>query len=164
MGMMAALTYVLALLDIPIGESVKFFTVAYLPGTVVASILGPWAALVFGIVADTVGYIAKPQAAYFPGYILSNMITCFIHAIFLYKKNITILSVAVARISVVIVVLLGMNYIWSTKLWGAVAATYFTRTRLVNNLIQFPIHVGLTYAICRLGRKTYARIHGSVNP
>lgn len=152
MGVLVALKIILEPFSIYLTQDFKLITFSYLPGTVVAALLGPWAALAFGFVADFVGYVAKPMGPYFPGYAISEMITYFIYACLLYKREITVVRVLIARIIEVFAILLGLNFLWNVIMYGAVASGFFTGVRLINNLIQLPVHVAMTYFICRMAK------------
>ena len=157
MALMAALTFVLSSFTIAIGPTFKLLDISYLPGTVVACLFGPWAALVFGFAADTVGYIARPLGPYFPGYAISAMIVNFIYAALFYRQKITVVRTVIARLLHTVVVILGINFLWNVMMYGAAASVFYTGQRLLNNLIQIPIHVALTMLFCRFARMLEAK-------
>jgi len=86
MGLMIAISVVLGQLDIYANPSLRLFSISYLPGVIVAMLCGPWEALAYGFIKDLLVFITNPHGAYFPGYALSEMLTYFIYACFLYKK------------------------------------------------------------------------------
>lgn len=150
MGLMAGISVLLGIFGtIHITPTFRAITIAYIPGAIVAMLYGPWAALVFGFVADTVKFIASPRGPYFPGYALSEMLHYFILACFFYKQKINIWRCLVSRLLVVILILLGLNFLWQSILFGAVSATYFTGARLINNLVQWPFHAILMLIVCK---------------
>ncbi len=150
MGLMLAIGAVLSRFTIYITPTFKMITFSYLPGAIVAMFLGPWAALIYGFVSDFIQYIANPQGGYFPGYAISEMLSYFIYALFLYQKPVTVLRVALARLIILVVVTFGLNYIWTSMMYGTAASGYFTGARLINNIVQYPFHVIL---ITFLGKK-----------
>jgi ECF transporter S component (folate family) len=156
MALMAALTFVLSQFTIAIGDTFKLLSLSYLPGAVVGCLFGPWAGVAFGFVADTVGYIARPMGPWFPGYALSAMIVNFIYALFLYRQRLSVPRVTLAHISQTLLVTLGVNYLWNIIMYGAAAGTFFTGQRIVNNIVQIPLHVFLTWMFCRLARRLEA--------
>ena len=162
MALMVALKVVLAQFTIPVTPQFKLFTLAYLPGAMVATLYGPWAALAFGLVGDTVGYFAKPFGPYFIGYALSEMAANFIYACFLYRRPITYLRVALVRLVILVTVIFGLNFLWGSILSGSTASKFFTSVRLVNNLVQFPIYVMLSVWSCRLARRLEHKSSGSL--
>lgn len=140
MGLMAAAAAVLSRLSIYITPTFKAISFAYLPGTIVAMLFGPWAAIAYGFVSDNIIYFSNPQGGYFPGYTISEMLTYFIYACFLYKQSITIWRVVLARILILITVVFSLNYLWTSMMYGTAASGYFTGVRLINNLVQLPFH------------------------
>jgi len=151
MAMMVALSMVLARFGtIYITPQFRLFSLAYLPGVMVAMLYGPWAALAFGLATDTVSFLVNPGGAYFIGFALSEMLSCFIYACFLYNRPLSVWRVTAARLLVTVLVLLGLNFVWQSILWGALASVFYSSTRMVNHLIQFPIHVALIIITARL--------------
>jgi hypothetical protein len=105
-------------------------------------------------VSDFVKYIANPVGGYFPGYAISDMTHYFIYACFLYKRPYrlahTLIRAVAARLVVVVVVFLGLNYIWAMMLGGAAAAVFFTGARLIINTATLPLHALVIAGTVRL--------------
>ena len=59
---------------------------------------GPVNALVFGFVEDTVGYFMNPDGGYNPFYIFTTMLGVFTYALFLYRAEVTVLRVFLAKL------------------------------------------------------------------
>lgn len=156
-GLMVALKMILEPFSIYITPTFKLITLSYLPGVMIAAVLGPWAALAFGFVADTVGYVVAGMGPYFPGYAISEMLTYFIYACLLYKRAVSIPRVLIARVIEVVTVIFGLNFLWNVIMYGSAASVYFTGVRLINNLIQIPLHVALSCICVRLARKLDAQ-------
>jgi len=157
MAMLVAVRYVLSAFVIAPTPQFKMFTLAYIPTAMVAAMYGPWAAIAFGLVADTVGYIAKPMGPYFPGYAISEMLTGFIYACCVYRQRITHLRMAIARLLILLLVILGLNFIWGSMLFGSTASGFFTSVRLWNNIVQFPFYVFLSTWAARFAVRMEAR-------
>jgi len=150
MGLMAAIAVVLGLFGtIHITPTFRAVSIAYIPGAVVAMLLGPWAALAFGFVVDIVKFIVAPQGSFFPGYTLSEMLHYFILACFFYKQPINIWRCLISRLIVVIVVFFGLGFTWQNIMFGTASASFFTSTRLINNLVQWPFHSVLMLIVCK---------------
>lgn len=143
MGLMTALSVVLGFFSISINSYFKAFSIAYLPGAVVAMLYGPWAALAYGFVSDTVKHFVRPLGAYFPGYALSEMLSYFFYACFFFRRPIRIWRAAAARLLVLGVIVFCMNYLWMSIQVGMIASKYFSQVRLINNSLQLPLHVAL---------------------
>ena len=155
MAIMLAFTTILSMpgLTIYISETFQMISFAYLPAIIVARLFGPWASLTFAIAADTVSYFVFPQGPYFPGFVISEMVSCFIYALFLYKQELSIPKIIIARILVLLIVSFGLNFLWLSMLYGSTAAGFFTGARIINNLVQFPFHIALIYFVLRQVQK-----------
>jgi ECF transporter S component (folate family) len=140
MALMAAAAAVLSRFSIYLTPTFKAISFTYLPGAIVAILCGPWNALAYGFVSDALQYFANPQGGYFPGYALSEMLSCLIYALFLYERPVTLWRVIAARLVILAAVTMGLNYIWMRMMYGTIAGGYFTGARLVNNLVQLPFH------------------------
>jgi ECF transporter S component (folate family) len=153
MALMAGVAAILSRFSIYITPTFKAIGFAYLPGAIVAMLCGPWYALAYGFVSDALQYLANPQGGYFPGYALSEMLSCLIYALFLYERPITLWRVIAARLVILVSVTMGLNYIWMRMMYGTVAGGYYTGARLVNNLVQLPFHaLIITFVGNRLAR------------
>lgn len=153
MGVLVALAIVLDQFSIYITPTFQAITFSYLPGVVVAVLFGPWAAVLFGFVADTAKFFLNPHGGYFPGYVISEMVSYFTYACFLYKTTPKIWKVACARVFILISVTMGLNFFWNVIMYGSVASKYFTSVRLINNLVQLPVHVALIMLMLKYLRK-----------
>ncbi|MDR3310209.1 MAG: folate family ECF transporter S component [Oscillospiraceae bacterium] len=162
MAMMLAIATILSLpgLTIYISPTFKAISFSYFPGVLVAAVCGPWAGIVYGVAADTLGYIVNPAGGYFPGYALSEAVTYFIFACFLYKRNFSLPRVFFAHLLKLIIVIFGLNAIWMSY-FGVAVAAFFTGIRLINNIVQFPFHVALILVVgsqvLRLFRRYYLK-------
>lgn len=153
MGLMIALAVILSTFDIWVTPNFKLFSIIYLPSAIVSILYGPIAGIIFGFASDFATYLAKPVGPYFFGYALSAMVANFIYGTFLYKQKISITRVAIARAIIVFTVTLGLNAIWMNMMYGQSAGQFYTGTRLIRNLIQFPLDVILITYIGRLAVK-----------
>lgn len=150
MALMVALKVVLSFFSIYITPTFRILSFGYLPGAIVSLLYGPLAGLGFGFVADIVGYVVKPVGAYLPFYALSEMVANFIYALFLYRRPLTVWRVALAQISVTVIVIFGMGFLWNSLLFGGTASTFYTGGRFLSNLINLPIYVALIVLLGRL--------------
>ena len=145
MGILTAVAAILSRFSIYLTPTFKAITFTYLPGALVAMLFGPWAGLAYGFVSDTAMYLMNPQGGYFPGFAISEMVSCFIYACFLYRQRITVLRVAAARALILLFVMFGLNFVWLSIMYGQLAGGFFTGARRINNLAQFPFHVAITW-------------------
>ncbi|MDR1272311.1 MAG: folate family ECF transporter S component [Clostridiales Family XIII bacterium] len=126
----------------------KLITFAYLADAMAAMLFGPFAALAFGFAGDFLGFLVSGGGgAYFPGFALSEMITCLIFALFFHKREITLPKIAAAWFIDLGVVLLGLNSLWLIVMYGMEAGSVFTFARFVSNIVQSPVHIMILWLV-----------------
>jgi ECF transporter S component (folate family) len=130
---------------------IKLVTLAYIPDAVCGMLFGPWAGLVFGFAGDTLGFLSSMGSGggYVPFYAISEMATCFIFAMFLYKRELKLSSVVIAWAINLVLVVLGMNTVWLMLLAGMKAGQVLTLLRFGINLLQFPVHILITWVVLK---------------
>lgn len=153
MAMLLAVRMVLSQFSITLTPTFKLITFDYLPGVIVSMLYGPVAGIVFGLAGDTLGFFVKPLGPYFFGYALSEMVANLLYAAFLYRRPVTLARVALARGVVTVIVIFGLNFVWNVIMYGSAASVYFTSARLINNLVQFPVHTALIVFLGKLAQK-----------
>jgi ECF transporter S component (folate family) len=165
MGMMLALCVSLNFAFTKyVSPDFKVINVSYVPGVAVAALLGPWAALAFGFAADSLKFLTFPQGGYAFGYAISEMVTYFIYSAFFFRRGTLagtgprkfslkhdVPAAAFAFLTVTLVVTLGINYIWQRIYFGP-SASFFSAGRMINRLIQFPLHVSLVALSAKAAR------------
>ncbi|MDR3363470.1 MAG: folate family ECF transporter S component [Clostridiales Family XIII bacterium] len=160
---LAALLAIRTILGLPfltvyIGPGFKLITFTYVTDALAAMFFGPVAGAFFGLAGDFLGYISSGGSggAYFPGFALSEMATCFIFACFFYKRAITLPRIIIAWLINLAVVLLGLNSLWLILMYGMGAGEVFAMARVVNNAIQSPLHIAILFFLLtqmkKLGR------------
>lgn len=147
MGLLVAMSAALKLVSVWAAPDQKLLDISFLPLVAGAVMLGPAAALMLGLVSDTVNYIVRPMGAYFPGYALSLMVTCLLFAIWQFNKPIRIWRIMGAHFCNIVIVYFGLNYVWRMMLTGTAAAVFFTQVRLVTNAVLFPFMVISIYGM-----------------
>ena len=141
---------------IPLSESlqIKF---SFLAICVEASIIGPVAGMVSGMVTDLIGFMVAPSGPFFPGYTLSAMLTELVYASFLYHKPLSIARITLAKAVNNYVVNVCIGSIWSSMLYGNLYIYYFLRS-IVKNTLLLPVEVILLILLFNLlGRTLKAR-------
>ena len=96
-------------------------------------------ALVFGFVEDTVGYFMNPTGGYNPFYIFTTMLGVFTYALFLYRAEVTVLRVFLAKLATNLqnVFIGGLGtYLWYSggKGYGAIVTA-----SAVKNAVLLPV-------------------------
>jgi ECF transporter S component (folate family) len=149
---MAVLLAIRTILNLPfltiyIGPNFKLITFSYIADAFTAMFFGPVAGAVFAFAGDTLGFFALSGAggAYFPGFALSEVVTCFIFACFFYKRRITLPKIIGAWFINLGVVLLGMNSFWLILMYGMEAGQVFNLARVVSNIVQSPAHIAILF-------------------
>jgi ECF transporter S component (folate family) len=164
---MAVLLAIRAILNLPfltiyLGPDFKLITFSYIADAFTAMLFGPVAGAVFAFAGDTLGFFALSGAggAYFPGFALSEVVTCFIFACFFYKRRITLPKIIGAWLINLGVVLLGMNSIWLILMYGMEAGKVFTLARVVSNVVQSPAHIAILYFLLTRFAKIVNKLMG----
>ena len=148
-------------LTIFIGPGFKLITFAYITDAIAAMFYGPVAAIAFGFAGDFLGFLSSSGAggAYFPGFAVSEIVTCFLFACFFFKRRITVPRVIVAWLLNLVIVLLGMNSLWLIIMYGWTAGEVFAIARIVTNTVQSPLHIVILYLILTRIRKLERHLH-----
>jgi len=157
---MAALLAIRTILGMPfltifIGPGFKLITFAYVTDAITAMYFGPIAGIVFGFAGDFLGWFASSGAGggYFPGFAVSEMVTCLLFACFFFKRKITWPRVIVAWLVNLFAVLLGLNSLWLILMYGMSAGEVFVVARFVTNIVQSPLHIVILFFLLTRIRK-----------
>ena len=149
---MAALLAIRTILGMPfltifIGPGFKLITFAYVTDAITAMFFGPIAGIAFGFTGDFLGWFASSGAGggYFPGFAISEMVTCFLFACFFFKRKITVPRVIIVWLINLFAVLLGLNSLWLILMYGMSAGEVFVVARFVTNIVQSPLHIVILY-------------------
>ena len=156
MAVFIAIKVIIGSAYIPLSESlhIKF---SFLAICVEASIIGPVAGMVSGLVTDLIGFMIAPSGPFFPGYTLSAMLTELVYASFLYHKPLSIARITAAKAINNYVVNVCIGSIWSSMLYGNLYLYYFMRS-IVKNTLLLPLEVILLVLLFNLlGRTLKAR-------
>ena len=118
----------------------------FLARALCALVGGPVNALVFGFVEDTVGYFMNPQGGWNPFYIFTTMLGVFTYSLFLYRAEVTVLRVFLAKLATnlqnVFIGGLGTYLFYSSKgYWVIVAGS------AVKNGIMLPVQTIMLAAL-----------------
>ena len=146
-ALMTALRIALKPLAIPLGPSLSIQT-AMLATALGAMIYGPVVAIPAAIVSDTIGFMIYPTGDYFLPFVLTEIASTMIYALFLYRAKVTPTRVMLARFCIcffVNVVMQQLIYAWYYVYIGtpesAISSltSIMTTTRIFKNLFFFPI-------------------------
>lgn len=122
---------------------------SFVPTAIATLIGGPIIGLIFGFVADILGFIIRPSGAFFPGYALTAMLGAFIYALFFYKTKITVLKIVLAKLTVNIFANILLNTVWAAMLSGK--GYYFHLAKSIpKNLLLLPLEVFILIAVFKI--------------
>ena len=146
-ALMTALRIALKPLAIPLGPSLNIQT-AMLATALGAMIYGPVVAIPAAIVSDTIGFMIFPNGEYFLPFVLTEIASTMIYALFLYRARVSPTRVMLARFCIcflVNVVLQQFIIAWQYAFYGSsedaikAMTDVLTTTRIIKNLFFFPI-------------------------
>lgn len=139
---------VLSGLYIPVAENLRIqitFVVSML-----TAILYPTKVLIFyGIAEDLIAFFLFPSGDFFPGYTLSTVAALLLYRFFLHTQKIDIWHVGCARLSVNLLVNVGLGSLWSAMLYHK-GYWYYLGKGIIKNLILFPIEVSIFLVFWKL--------------
>ena len=134
-------------LTIYLAPNFKLITFAYVTDALAAMFFGPVAGLAFGFAGDLLGFMVSPVAGYFPGFTISEMVTCFLFACFFFKRKVTLPRIIAVWLLNLAIVILGLNSLWLMLWAGQSAGQVFAFARVINNAVQSPLHIAILYFI-----------------
>ena len=162
-----------------LGTSLKIYF-SFLVISLGCYVYGPAVGILVGFANDTLGFlISSFGEPYFPGYLITAMLSGLIYGTLLYRQRITVLRLVVVRLIInygvllykrkptllrIIVVRLIINYgsnvllgsVWKAMLYGKGYYYYFT-TGLIKNTTMLPIEVLLMVLMFQLALPALAR-------
>lgn len=139
-----------------LGTSLKIYF-SFLVISLGCYVYGPAVGILVGFANDTLGFlISSFGEPYFPGYLITAMLSGLIYGTLLYRQRITVLRLVVVRL----VINYGSNVllgsVWKAMLYGKGYYYYFT-TGLVKNTTMLPIEVLLMVLMFQLALPALAR-------
>ena len=139
-----------------LGTSLKIYF-SFLVISLGCYVYGPAVGILVGFANDTLGFlISSFGEPYFPGYLITAILSGLIYGTLLYRQRITVLRLVVVRL----VINYGSNVllgsVWKAMLYGKGYYYYFT-TGLVKNTTMLPIEVLLMVLMFQLALPALAR-------
>ena len=139
-----------------LGTSLKIYF-SFLVISLGCYVYGPAVGILVGFANDTLGFlISSFGEPYFPGYLITAMLSGLLYGTLLYRQRITVLRLVVVRL----VINYGSNVllgsVWKAMLYGKGYYYYFT-TGLVKNTTMLPIEVLLMVLMFQLALPALAR-------
>lgn len=137
-------------LKIPIyadlNESIAFIITAF--GSM---IYGPILGLLSGALSDTLGFVLFPNGVYFPAFMITEMAGYFVFALFLYRAEISVPRLLLARFAICFFVNSILSYpIWVWYYSIALGKEYpIAWIRLLKNIALFPFETVILVVVFR---------------
>ena len=117
---------------------------------------GPLVGMGVGAVIDTLGFLLSSYGEpYFPGYLITAMLSGLIYGVMLYQRKPTIPRLIVTRLLINYGSNVLLGSVWKAMLYGK-GYLYYLSTGMVKNTIMIPIEVALMWLALKRGRKTPA--------
>lgn len=137
LAVLTAASIVIGGFFIPVAQNLRIhFT--FIVNSLAGWIGGPVAALVYGFVADILGFIIHPTGGFFPGYTLSGMLGALLYALFFYRAKISIPRIFLCKLSVNVLVNILLGSLWSAMLYSK-GYYYYLANSIVKNLVLLPL-------------------------
>ncbi len=159
-ALVVALRAVCKMFEIPLGPGLNL-NIAQIFNSMGAMVYGPVVGLLGATISDPLGYLLHPSGPYFLPYMLLDMSSSFIYALFFWKRSLSVPRVLAAKFTINLVsnVILGsLIYKWYLYIFSGVekAAAYhvITLARVGKNLVMFPLEAMLLIVV--LGAATPA--------
>ncbi len=157
LSMLIALHVIAAeLLKFPIIPKILELSFGFVPIAVTGMLFGIVPAIIVGAVGDVIGGLIFSTGDFFFGFTLTAMLTGFFYGLFLNKPQPTnkknLVRVVLAQALVSFICFATLNTLWAYMMGYARTSQYII-TRLVVNIIAFPIYTFILYLLTRY-RKT----------
>lgn len=129
---------------------------AFIPKILSGILLGPWWTMLLGVLSDLIGALLFPYGAYFVGYTISAGLSGLFYGLFMYnahkKSNKQfIISLCITIFVQIVVCNVILNSLW-IYLTTKKAIALILPTRLIKQLVMFPIEVAIMFSL-NLGLK-----------
>lgn len=148
-GLVCAMAVVLESLPIfLLGPSLKIYF-SFLVVSVGCMCYGPLVGMMAGAVIDTVGFlIASFGEPYFPGFLISAVLSGLIYGLLLYRRKPTLWRIILLRLIINYGSNVLLGSVWKAMLYGK-GYLYYVTTGLVKNTLLLPLEVFLTWVVLR---------------
>ena len=129
-----------------LGTSLKIYF-SFLVISLGCYVYGPAVGILVGFANDTLGFlISSFGEPYFPGYLITAMLSGLIYGALLYRQRITVLRLVVVRL----VINYGSNVllgsVWKAMLYGK-GYLYYLTSGAIKNTLMLPVEVFLMWAV-----------------
>lgn len=146
-GLVCAMAIVLEGLPIYLlGPSLKIYF-SFLVVGLGCMCYGPCVGMAAGAIIDSVGFLLSSYGEpYFPGYLVSAVLSGLIYGVLLYKRKPTLWRIIVVRLIINYGSNVLLGSVWKAMLYGK-GYLYYLTSGAVKNTIMLPIEVFLMWAV-----------------
>ena len=131
-----------------LGPSLKIYF-SYLAVSLGCMCYGPLVGMAVGGVIDSVGFLlAGYGEPYFPGYLITAILSGLIYGVMLYRRKPTVPRLLVTRLIINYGSNVLLGSVWKAMLYGK-GYLYYVSTGLVKNTVLLPLEVFLTWMVLR---------------
>ena len=152
-GMVTALAIILESFPIYLlGQSLKIYF-SFVVVSLGCACYGPLVGMGVGAVIDTLGFLLSSYGEpYFPGYLITAMLSGLIYGVMLYQRKPTIPRLIVTRLLINYGSNVLLGSVWKAMLYGK-GYLYYLSTGMVKNTIMIPIEVALMWLALNAAEK-----------
>lgn len=146
-GLVCAMAIVLQSMPIfLLGPTLKIYF-SFLVVSLGCMCYGPLVGMMVGGVIDSVGFLLSSFGEpYFPGYLITSMLSGLLYGLMLYRRKPTIPRIIVTRLIINYGSNVLLGSVWKSMLYGK-GYLYYATSGLVKNTIMLPIEVFLTWMV-----------------
>ena len=146
-GLVCAMAIVLESLPIYLlGPSLKIYF-SFLAVSLGCMCYGPCVGMMAGAIIDSVGFLLSSYGEpYFPGYLVTAVLSGFIYGVLLYKRKPTLLRIIVVRLIINYGSNVLLGSVWKAMLYGK-GYLYYLTSGAIKNTLKLPVEVFLMWAV-----------------
>ncbi len=122
------------------------------------AVYGPVTGMLLAAVVDTLCFfIANTGYAYFPGYMITEVLVSLIYGLFFYRQKITLGRLFLAKVCTNYLCHVGLNALWSALLYSK-GYLFYLGSSLIKNTVLLPIEVAIMAAFFALTIPPFAKL------
>jgi len=118
---------------------------------------GTFAGTIAGLACDLIAYLIRPAGPLHLGFTLSTMLTVFIFALFLYRRELKLWRIILSKSAINIGVNIFLNTYWLSNLYDKAYVVLFWE-RTLKNLVLLPIEIALAWFVLKAFEQITRRI------
>lgn len=146
-GLVCAMAMVLETMPIYLlGPTLKIYF-SFLAVSLGCMCYGPLVGIMAGAVIDSVGFLISSYGEpYFPGLMISAMLSGLIYGVMLYRRKPTVWRIILTRLIINYGINVLLGSVWKAMLYGK-GYLYYATSGLVKNTIMLPIEVFFMWVV-----------------